>query len=492
MSERVAIVVGAGGELGRATAEKLAAAGFTVVGTDRSENGLKELPDGIRREVANPVNPVSARSVIDRIAAEVGPPEVLVNTIGMYHLGDALTATQEDLRLMMDVNVGSALWLTQAVVPYLRERGSGSIVHVAARPGLEPTAGMVTYAVSKAALVHLTRCSARTRVNAVAPAARRRQETVPTSRRPADARGRPETVADIIVYLVSDTTARSRCGRARLQHMERVTGAETTARRVLRARRVARAPGRVRRNAAGTGSGRDDEALRVLRGRTSARRCTPIRTAWRSSARWPPAATPTARCCGSTSRTSCAGIEDNLATLGAGRLAAVNLRYPSNPASGSTPSSRHWSKAREEGLIDGIGLSNISRPHLLRAACGDRRSYACRTSSTWPTSTRGRPHRVRDTQHRVRAVLPAGPARRGAAPAARRPRAGRTSRAAGRDAGVDRARLATRPGPEHPADSGDPYPRPPRREPRRRRCPARRRGPRRADPSFSDRPGASP
>jgi NAD(P)-dependent dehydrogenase (short-subunit alcohol dehydrogenase family) len=56
--------------------------------------------------VADPVDPVSARSIVDRIAAEVGPPEVLVNTIGMYHLGDALTATQEDLRLMIDVNVG--------------------------------------------------------------------------------------------------------------------------------------------------------------------------------------------------------------------------------------------------------------------------------------------------------------------------------------------------------------------------------------------------
>ena len=46
MSERVAIVAGVGGELGRATAEKLAAAGFTVAGVDRSEQGLKELPDG--------------------------------------------------------------------------------------------------------------------------------------------------------------------------------------------------------------------------------------------------------------------------------------------------------------------------------------------------------------------------------------------------------------------------------------------------------------
>jgi NADP-dependent 3-hydroxy acid dehydrogenase YdfG len=48
MSARVAIVVGAGGELGRATVQKLATAGFTVVGVDRNEQGLKELPDGIR------------------------------------------------------------------------------------------------------------------------------------------------------------------------------------------------------------------------------------------------------------------------------------------------------------------------------------------------------------------------------------------------------------------------------------------------------------
>ena len=87
MSQRVAIVTGAGGELGRATAEKLTAAGFTVAGIDRNEQGLKELPDGIRSEIADPVDPAAARSAIDRIAAEVGPPAVLVNTIGTYHLG---------------------------------------------------------------------------------------------------------------------------------------------------------------------------------------------------------------------------------------------------------------------------------------------------------------------------------------------------------------------------------------------------------------------
>jgi NAD(P)-dependent dehydrogenase (short-subunit alcohol dehydrogenase family) len=213
-NERVAIVAGAGGELGRATAEKLAAAGFTTVGVDRSEEGLKELPDGIRREVADPADPAAARSVVDRIATEVGPPEVLVNTIGMFHPGDALTVTPEDLRLMIDVNVGAALWLTQAVVPYLRNRGAGSIVHVAARPGLEPTAGMATAAVSKAALVHLTRVldlglrPFGIRVNAVAPAlivnAKNRPYLTPDLLAHATAAG---AIADITVYLVSDAAA---------------------------------------------------------------------------------------------------------------------------------------------------------------------------------------------------------------------------------------------------------------------------------------------
>ena len=214
MSECVAIVAGAGGELGRATVAKLVAAGLTVVGVDRSEKGLEELPDGIRRETADSSDPAAARAVVDRIAAAVGPPEVLVNTLGTYALGDALTATPDDLRLMIDVNLGAALWLTQAVVPYLRARGSGSIVHVSARPGLEPTAGMAAYAVSKAALVHLVRVldlelrPLGIRVNAVAPqlldTAKNRPFLTPELLAHAVA---PEAIADIIGYLVSDAAA---------------------------------------------------------------------------------------------------------------------------------------------------------------------------------------------------------------------------------------------------------------------------------------------
>ena len=212
--KRVAIIAGAGGELGRAPAKTLADRGFTVVGIDRSEAGLKELPDGIGRRVADSTEPERARAVVDAIAEEVGPPAVLVNTIGAYVVEDALSATPESLRLMFDVNLGPALWLTQAAAPHMRQRGSGAIVHVAARPGVEPTSGLAAYSLSKAALVHLTRVldvelrPLGIRVNAVSPqlldTAETRAALPPEVMEQAVS---PQAIADVIAFLVSDSAA---------------------------------------------------------------------------------------------------------------------------------------------------------------------------------------------------------------------------------------------------------------------------------------------
>jgi NAD(P)-dependent dehydrogenase (short-subunit alcohol dehydrogenase family) len=210
----MAIVVGAGGALGRATAVALAAGGLEVVAVDRNERGLGDLPDDIRREVADAIDPAAAKGLIDRIAGEVGPPDVLVNTIGAFRLGDVLSTTPQTLRLMLDVNLGSALWLSQAVAPHMQQQGSGVIVHVAARPGIEPAGGMAAYSVSKAALVHLTRVldielrPHGIRVNAVAP----QLMDTPANRAtfPAEVMAQavaPDVIADAIAFLVSDAAA---------------------------------------------------------------------------------------------------------------------------------------------------------------------------------------------------------------------------------------------------------------------------------------------
>ena len=214
MSTRIAIVVGAGSGLGQATALTLHRGGLTVVAVDRNEAGLAELPDEIRREVADATDPTVPGPLVERIATEVGPPDILVNTIGAFEMGDALSVTSPSLRQLTDVNVGAALWLTQAVAPHMRERGSGAIVHVSARPGVEPTAGYAAYGVSKAALIHLVRTldlelhPQGIRVNVVAPqiiATEKNKSLFP----PEALAGavEPQAIADVIAFLVSDAAA---------------------------------------------------------------------------------------------------------------------------------------------------------------------------------------------------------------------------------------------------------------------------------------------
>ena len=94
--------------------------GMTVVAVDRNEPGLEGLPDGIARVVIDATDPNAAAPMVERIVHDLGPPDVLVNTIGAFQTGDALTTTPDLLRLMIDVNLGSALWLSQAVAPYMR------------------------------------------------------------------------------------------------------------------------------------------------------------------------------------------------------------------------------------------------------------------------------------------------------------------------------------------------------------------------------------
>ena len=98
MSATVAIVAGGGGPLGHATAVALAADGLTVVAVDRTEHALSDLPEDIRREVADATGPAEAARLIDRIAGEAGPPDALVNTIGAFRPEDVLATTRRTCR----------------------------------------------------------------------------------------------------------------------------------------------------------------------------------------------------------------------------------------------------------------------------------------------------------------------------------------------------------------------------------------------------------
>jgi NAD(P)-dependent dehydrogenase (short-subunit alcohol dehydrogenase family) len=96
----------------------------------------------------------------------------------------------------------------------MRQQGSGAIVHVTARPGIEPAGGMAAYSVSKAALVHLTRVldielrPQGIRVNAVAP--QLLDSAANRATFPAEALAHataPEAIAAVIAFLVSDAAA---------------------------------------------------------------------------------------------------------------------------------------------------------------------------------------------------------------------------------------------------------------------------------------------
>jgi NAD(P)-dependent dehydrogenase (short-subunit alcohol dehydrogenase family) len=213
-SPPIVIVAGGGGELGRAVVVSLVGRGHAVVAVDRNEDKLGALPDGVHRELADATDATVVGPLIDRIVSDMGPPDILVNTLGAFFPGQAVDSTPDQLQTMLDVNLGAALWLSKAVAPHMSRRRSGVIVHVSARPGIDPTYGMAAYGASKAALIQLTRGldvelrPMGIRVNCIVP------QIIDTER---NRKGLPEemlvhavepqALADIIAFLVSDAGA---------------------------------------------------------------------------------------------------------------------------------------------------------------------------------------------------------------------------------------------------------------------------------------------
>jgi NAD(P)-dependent dehydrogenase (short-subunit alcohol dehydrogenase family) len=168
LTGRVALVTGGNKGLGKAMARGLAEAGADVVIASRHEDQLKtaldEILAGTGRKGAYVVADVSDREDVKRLAAtaldRMGKVDVLVNNAGMNH-PQPIDAIDDDVwDRVLEVNLNSVMALTRALVPGMKERRWGRVIHISSIYGLVSKEKRNAYSASKAALVGLCRASA--------------------------------------------------------------------------------------------------------------------------------------------------------------------------------------------------------------------------------------------------------------------------------------------------------------------------------------------
>jgi ketoreductase RED2 len=183
MAERVALVTGSTSGIGEAVVRRLAAAGTRVVvnstkSVEAGHNIVAALGAANAHYVQGDI--ADAGDAVRMVAEAVerfGRLDVLVNNAGTtvripHH--DFEAASPEVFRRLFEVNVIGTWQVTVAAMPHLQATGAGAIVNVSSLAGVRPTGSSIPYAVSKAALNHLTALLAnvagpQVRVNAVAP-----------------------------------------------------------------------------------------------------------------------------------------------------------------------------------------------------------------------------------------------------------------------------------------------------------------------------------
>ncbi|MGC4938735.1 SDR family NAD(P)-dependent oxidoreductase [Kribbella sp. DT2] len=131
---RLWMITGAGRGLGRAFTEAALEHGDRVVATIRQDGVLddlvKQYGDRVLPRRLDVSSHAEVQSVVAETVATVGTPDVVVNNAGFGLVGAVEELTEDELRAQFDVNLYGAVWVTQAVLPHLRERGSGKIVQV--------------------------------------------------------------------------------------------------------------------------------------------------------------------------------------------------------------------------------------------------------------------------------------------------------------------------------------------------------------------------
>jgi NAD(P)-dependent dehydrogenase (short-subunit alcohol dehydrogenase family) len=136
MPTKTALVTGASSGIGEATARKLRELGYTVYGAARRLDRLEELAGhGVLPLAMDVTDDASVRAGVDRIVAETGRIDVLVNNAGYGSFGALEDVPLEEARYQFEVNVFGALRLTQLVLPHMREQRGGTVVNVTSMGG---------------------------------------------------------------------------------------------------------------------------------------------------------------------------------------------------------------------------------------------------------------------------------------------------------------------------------------------------------------------
>jgi NAD(P)-dependent dehydrogenase (short-subunit alcohol dehydrogenase family) len=227
---KVALVTGASRGIGRETALALAAKGFalfvaaegTVAELDAVVGECRErgAPDA-RHAIADLSQPDAAETMVAAALAAFGRIDVLVNNAGIRCRKPFGAFTRTDFGRVVEVNLAAAFFASQAVLPAMRRQGGGRIIHVASQHGSVASEENALYGTTKAALIHLARNMAfelaaeGIQVNTVSPGPIATQFNLDTwgkqpgklemmaSRVPVGRMGRPEEVAEAIVFLAT-------------------------------------------------------------------------------------------------------------------------------------------------------------------------------------------------------------------------------------------------------------------------------------------------
>ena len=180
---KTAVITGASRGIGRAAAIMFAEAGCNVaVNFVSNEKAATEVVDRIRQAGgrALPVkSDVSIKSEAERLIrstiAEFGAVDILVNNAGIWKEAAIDTMTEGELNEMLAININGVFFPTTAVVPHMKQRRMGNIIHIASTAGQRGEAFHSHYAATKGAVISLTKSLApelaphNIRVNCVAP-----------------------------------------------------------------------------------------------------------------------------------------------------------------------------------------------------------------------------------------------------------------------------------------------------------------------------------